>query len=375
MRSRTIVGLSSGPSQQGDIYSSPALYRRIIPSVRTISNLSSVSEQLTPADAGVELSVIIPCYNVELYVEDTIRSLRRNLDDGFEFIFVDDSSTDYTPWILQREIPGLPGGRVITNPTNVGLAAARNVGINAARGRYLAFLDGDDLVMPGYYRQLVAQIRDLQVDFLRTDHVRFTATHRVIDRIQFGPRRRPADPRSGILPTDRNTAVDYPFAWAGVFDRRLAERGLLHFTPGLRTCEDRPWIWRLHLQAESFAAANLLGVLYRRNVANSLSQVSDDRQFDFIPAFDEIVTGAETDWNAERYLPKALRSYSAIICHQLSRMDAYEPHLAEALLRRCEEAVQRLPRQELEAAVADLDPRRQQLMTELMMREPAVTRP
>jgi hypothetical protein len=240
------------------------------------------------------------------------------------------------------------------------------VGINAARGRYLMFLDGDDFIAPGYLRRLLDEIVELQVDFLRTDHVRFTGPHRVIDRIQFGPRRRPADPRTGILPDDRNTAVDYPFAWAGVFHRRIAEQGLLHFTPGLRTCEDRPWIWRLHLQAESFAAVNLLGVFYRRNVQNSLSQVSDDRQFDFIPAFDEIIAGAGADRGAERFLPKALRSYCAILCHQLSRIDNYEPQLARSLQHRCQRAVARLPQPELRRTVAGLDPGRQSLMQRLI---------
>ena len=47
--------------------------------------------------------------------------------------------------------------------------------------------------------------------------------------------------------------MDYAYAWAGMYHRRLAERGLLHFTDGLRTAEDRPWIWRLHREAESFA--------------------------------------------------------------------------------------------------------------------------
>lgn len=321
---------------------------------------------LTPVEPGIDLSVIIPCYNVELFVQDTVRSLYRNLDSGFEFIFVDDASTDYTPSILQREIATLPGGRLISNEHNVGLAAARNVGINAARGRYLTFLDGDDFIAAGYLRKLVSEIEELQVDFVRTDHVRFSGIHRVIDRIQFGPRRRPADPRTGILPEDRNTAVDYPFAWAGLFHRRLAEQGLLHFTPGLRTCEDRPWIWRLHRQAESFAAVNLLGLFYRRNVKNSLSQVFDDRQFDFIPAFDEIVTGAEGDHNADRFLPKALRSYCAIVCHQLSRIDNYEPWLARELRTRCVLAVDRLPQSELRGVIARLDPDRQRLIGELI---------
>lgn len=312
------------------------------------------------------LSVIIPCYNVELYLEDNVRSLLRNVEDGYEFIFVDDASTDSTPQLLQRLAPTLPGARVVTSPINVGLAAARNLGLDAARGRYITFLDSDDLVGPGYYRQLVAQIAELQVDFVRTDHVRFTGNRRVIDRVPFGPRRRPADPRSGVLPITRSTAVDYPFAWAGVFDRRLLDGGLLRFTPGLRTCEDRPWIWRLHLHAESFAVVGLLGLFYRRNIVGSLSQVSDDRQFDFIPAFDQIVADASTDTESDQMLAKALRSYCAIMCHQLSRLDRYEPELAQELLLRSRAAIRQLPQPALAVTISALDPDRRRRISDLI---------
>jgi hypothetical protein len=196
--------------------------------------------------------------------------------------------------------------------------------------------------------------------------VRFSGVQRVIDRVPFGPRRRPADPRTGVLPVDRNTSVDYPFAWAGIFDRRLVERGLLHFDPRLRTCEDRPWIWRLHLQAESFAVVNLLGLLYRRSVTNSLSQVADDRQFDFIPAFERIIAEVGADPEADRFLPKAIRSYCAIMVHQLSRLDRYTPAMAASLTRRCQEAVHRIPRIPLQAALTGLDLARRETLTRLI---------
>ncbi|MCO6705232.1 glycosyltransferase family 2 protein, partial [Streptomyces sp. CHB9.2] len=66
------------------------------------------------------------------------------------------------------------------------------------------------------------------------------------------------DPRDAILPADRTTSVDYAYVWAGIYHRRLLERGLLHFTESLRTAEDRPWIWRLHREATSFAVTDLL---------------------------------------------------------------------------------------------------------------------
>jgi glycosyltransferase involved in cell wall biosynthesis len=314
----------------------------------------------------MRLSVIIPCYNVERYLPDAVRSLQRNVGEGIEFVFVDDASTDRTAELLQRSVASLPGARLVTNPTNLGLAGSRNAGLDVARGEYLAFLDSDDVVAPRYYQALVAQIEELQVDFVRTDHVRFNGNKRVIDRVRFGPRRRPADPRTGILPADRNTSVDYPYAWAGIFHRRLRESGLLYFTQGLRTCEDRPWIWRLHLHAESMAAVNLLGVLYRRNVGNSLSQVADTRQFDFIRAFDQIVADAAADRNRDDYLPKAVRSYAAMVCHHLSRIDRYEPGWALTLQSLCRQAVRRLPQAELALVLDDLDTARRLQITELM---------
>jgi glycosyltransferase involved in cell wall biosynthesis len=318
------------------------------------------------ADPGVRLSVIIPCHNVELYLDDCVRSLLLNLDDSYEFIFIDDASTDRTPELLEQTVARLPGARVLTHRVNRGLAAARNTGLDAARGTYLAFLDSDDLVAPGYFDTLVRTSTELDVDFLRTDHIRFSGNRRMVDRIQFGPRRRPAQPRSGVLPIDRNSSVDYPFAWAGAFHRRIAERGLVHFNPQLRTCEDRPWIWRLHLYAESMAAADLLGVLYRRDIKGSLSQVTDDRQFDFIPAFEQIIADVTADREADRFLPKAIRSYCAIMCHQLARLHQYERHLAKDLQHRCEQAVGRLPQSELRTAVADLNPERRHQMNRLI---------
>ena len=314
----------------------------------------------------VRLSVVIPCHNVQAYLDDCVRSLQANLDDGYEFIFVDDASTDRTHELLEQAIGRLPGARLLHHDHNQGLAAARNTGLDAAGGRYVTFLDSDDLVVRGYYPALVSAIARLGVDFVRTDHLRFTGTKRSIDRIQFGPRMQALEPRTGILPANRNTSVDYPFAWAGIFNRRLIDNGLLYFDPELRTCEDRPWIWRLHLQAESMAVVGLLGVLYRRDIKGSLSQVTDDRQFDFIPAFDQILTDARADRDAERFLPKAIRSYCAIMYHQLSRLDQYQSQLATQLTRRCAEAISRIPRSELRPVMAGLDRDRAKRINQLL---------
>jgi glycosyltransferase involved in cell wall biosynthesis len=302
--------------------------------------------------------VIVPFYNVRQYAPDTLRSLRLNARPEFEFVLVDDHSKDDTPAILERAAEGLSGVatvRLIRHEENGGLATARNTGLDAAQGEYLTFLDGDDWLAPGYLDELVTAIEELGCDFVRTDHVQAAARVRTVHRVPHGRRREVMDPREAILPAERSTSVDYPYAWAGAYHRRLLERGLLHFTDGLRTAEDRPWIWKLHREAESFAVLGLLGVVYRRHVAGSLTQIGDVRRLDFIRAFDQVIEETAADPEADRLLPKAVRTYCAIIAHHLSEIDKFEPGVARRLRAMSAAALTRMPQEVLTDVLDSMD--------------------
>ncbi|OMI33496.1 glycosyltransferase family 2 protein [Streptomyces sparsogenes] len=303
----------------------------------------------------VKLSVIVPFYNVQTYAPDTLRSLRANARDDFEFILVDDCATDGTPEILERAERDLPGAVYVRHEQNGGLATARNTGLDAARGEYLTFLDGDDWLAPGYYEQLLASIEELDCDFVRTDHVQCTGRARSIHRVPHGRRGVVMNPRDAILPADRSTSVDYAFAWAGIYHRRLLDQGLLHFTHGLRTAEDRPWIWKLHREAGSFAVVGLLGVFYRRGVASSLTQIGDVRQLDFIRAFDQVIEETARDRDADTLLPKAVRTYCAIISHHLGNIERFEPTVARKLRSMSAAALKRMPQDVLKEALDSMD--------------------
>lgn len=326
----------------------------------------------------VKLSVIVPFYNVQTYAPDTLRSLRANARDDFEFLLVDDRSTDGTAEILQRARKDIPGARVIVHERNGGLATARNTGLDAADGEYLTFLDGDDWLAPGYFADLVAAAERLECDFVRTDHVQATGRTRTVHRVPHGLRNVALSPRSVILPVDRTTPVDYPYAWAGIYHRRLLDRGLLHFTDGLRTAEDRPWIWRLHREAESFAAVGLLGLFYRRGVASSLTQIGDVRQLDFIRAFDQVVEETSRDADADLLLPKAVRTYCAVMAHHLGSIERFEPAVARTLRTMSANALRRLPSGLLDETLHSLGDRRAALLRRVRRRAggdpaPAVT--
>lgn len=306
----------------------------------------------------IRLSVVVPFFNVENYAAENLNSLANNAAADIEFVLVDDGSTDATSAIIAQGAERLPGANLVRLPRNSGLSAARNAGLAAARGRYLSFLDGDDVAALGHFRALVQAIERLACDFVRTDHVQVRGRQRTLHRTSHSPRGIACAARSGIGSARRRSSVDSPYAWAGIYDRRLLDAGLLHFDEDLRTCEDRPWIWRLHLRAGTFAVVGLRGVRYRRDVASSLTQLGDERQLDFIPAFERIMQQVDADLEAATLLPKAMRSYLAVLCHHLSQPDRYSAMLQRRLRAASAASLRQLPAEALQAAVADLDTQR-----------------
>lgn len=302
-----------------------------------------------------KLSVIVPCYNIEGYVPETVTSLVNNARDDFEFIFVEDRSTkDKTYEALLTLTKRLPHSRVIRHERNGGLATARNTGIDAAEGRYLTFLDGDDWLAPGYLADLVDAIERFDVDFVRTDHVQVTGVERAVHRAPEGRRHTPLDPRTSILPVDDTTMVDYPYAWAGIYHRRLLDKGMLRFHDGLKTAEDRPWIWDLHRRAESYVVASLRGVFYRRGIASSLTQIGDVRQLDFFRSFDLVLAELADDPEVGRLRKKALRNYCVVIAHQLMDRGRFERSVAARLKQLAAEALGRMGEDELGEALVGM---------------------
>ncbi|MEU6344795.1 glycosyltransferase family 2 protein [Streptomyces sp. NPDC046977] len=313
-----------------------------------------------------KLSVVVPMHNVEAFAESTLRSLAFNADPDFEFVLIDDCSTDSTPKIMDKWAEKLPHSVVVRHEKNVGIAAARNSGIEAATGDYLTFLDGDDWYGPGHLQELVRAVIELDCDFARTDHVQATGTERVIRRAPARLRNAVMDPRDGIAPAEMETMVDYPFVWAGIYRRNLFENGEMRYATELRTAEDRLWIWRLHLRAKSYASLGLHGVFYRRGVATSLTQIKDDRQLDFIPAYDSLLRYVQADEESERFMPKAVRTYCAMIAFHIAKAKEYEPSAAQRLRRESAAALRRMPEKVLEETLASIDRNRSRLLGRLL---------
>jgi Glycosyl transferase family 2 len=117
----------------------------------------------------MKLSVVIPCYNVARYAEAAVMSALNQTLRDIEVIVINDGSTDDTRDVLRAiETLSDPRLKIIDQP-NGGLAAARNTGIKAATGEFIAFLDGDDLWYPNKAeRQLTIMNADLTIGLTYT---------------------------------------------------------------------------------------------------------------------------------------------------------------------------------------------------------------
>lgn len=101
------------------------------------------------------VTVIVPVYNVQNYLEKCVRSILAQTFSDFELIMVDDGSTDESPRICDQLAQADPRITVIHKP-NGGLSSARNAALDIALGKYIAFIDSDDYVEPRLLEKTVA---------------------------------------------------------------------------------------------------------------------------------------------------------------------------------------------------------------------------
>ena len=93
-----------------------------------------------------KVSIIVPVYNIEKYIEETINCVRAQTYENWELLLVLDGCTDNTQAVIEENLKEKPDDRIhVILQKNQGAAAARNHGLKEAAGRYIAYLDADDL--------------------------------------------------------------------------------------------------------------------------------------------------------------------------------------------------------------------------------------
>ena len=118
----------------------------------------------------MKITIVIPVYNVEAYIEDCLKSVAAQTYNGdIECIVVDDCTPDGSCAIIERFIKEYNGNidfKLLHHNKNRGLSAARNTGIDAATGEYIYFLDSDDEITPECIELLAEPLKQKKYDFV-----------------------------------------------------------------------------------------------------------------------------------------------------------------------------------------------------------------
>lgn len=186
---------------------------------------------MTPPQA----SIIMPAYNVAPWIGQALDSVLRQTVSDWECIVINDGSSDNTSAVVSS----IKDSRIkLLQQENAGVAAARNKGLGVARGRYITFLDADDIWHPNALERLCAALdANPACDLCWGDFVRFDDDTKVIMPL----------PGTRLWHTGNVWAdilVDC-FIQFGAFCARAEAAAGLQFNTSLRICEDKDWLLRL----------------------------------------------------------------------------------------------------------------------------------
>ena len=216
------------------------------------------------------LSVVIPARDVAPYLQECLAGIVTQSYRNLEVLVVDDGSIDGTGTVARRFARRDRRIRVITQAP-AGPGAARNTGIAAARGRFLAFADADDVVAPHAYRVLLDALAATGSDFSAGSFCRLHGRTRIPVRFADELHR---DPRYGLTLAQEPAALHDVFLWNKVFRRRFWDRAVGALPEGVRY-EDQVPTARAFLRAEAFDL--LPAVVYRWRIREDGSSITQGK--------------------------------------------------------------------------------------------------
>lgn len=204
-----------------------------------------------------QISIIVPVYNAEKYLDDCIKSILEQDFLSFELLLVDDGSMDNSSSICDKY--ALMDGRIrVFHQKNQGVSSARNIGLKNALGSYVMFADADDFFLPGAFSLLLNLIVSTNSDIALANSI-----------VYDGEKKRklfdfPQKYSTHIIQNTPHFAL-----WGYIFKSQIIKDNNLNFLQGLAYSEDRLFIYDMFIHCKSIAYDNSCCYVYRLNPSSA----------------------------------------------------------------------------------------------------------
>lgn len=228
---------------------------------------------------GCMLSIIVPIYNVEPYLEICLKSLTRQTLRDLEIILIDDGSTDRSGEIAQRF--AYEDSRIrLVRQHNQGQGIARNVGLDLANGKYVAFVDSDDWVILSAYEHLVGVAEEFDVDMVmgnvlfcysngrRKDRYKRTDKS-IFERVLSGP--------ECLIRLNEQNAFS-PMIVTYLYRRDMVEKHRIRFEPTIH--EDELWVPQTFCFAQNVKVIDFNFYGYRQREGSTMNSINYRKRYE-----------------------------------------------------------------------------------------------
>lgn len=232
----------------------------------------------------MKLSIIVVAYNIENFIEQSLRSCIFQNANDYEVIVVHNASTDRTLDAIRRVTDEREDiFKIVDNENNEGLGEGRNIGLRNATGEFVMFLDGDDWLSPKSYSRIFPLLMSRNPDVLMFDYVRAWDTggttenpnaHLLFERDISDPQE-----RAKIIPS-------MGVAWNRVYKRSFIDKNGLKFNR--RYYEDIDWNFAVILKASSYYVIPDRLVSYRQR-SGSITKKVDPRHMDMLAQYRDVI--------------------------------------------------------------------------------------
>lgn len=248
------------------------------------------------------ISVIVPVYKIEPYLRPCVDSILAQTYDALEVILVDDGSPDGCPAICD-EYEAADARVTVLHKENGGLSDARNAGLRAAKGDYVAFVDGDDVLAKTFLERLVSAGADIaQCGFCREGE----------DALAADASFETFSGREMLRRMNMDADGAYTVVWNKLWRRELLEDC---FFPVGRQHEDEFFTWRVYWRAASCAVTDAPLYYYRRREDSIMDRGFSPRSLDAVDALQERAETLRAEGDEELAVLT-----EAVLCHRLRGM-------------------------------------------------------
>lgn len=254
-----------------------------------------------------KVSVIVPVYNVERYIEKCLETLVSQTLEDIEIIIVNDGSKDKSIEIINKFIEKFPKKIVYLEKENGGLSDARNYGIAYAKGEYIAFLDSDDYIEKDMYEQMYKIAQKEDSDMVECDFYWEYPNKTKKDIGQVYSNKKEMLQKIRVV------------AWNKIIKTSILEKTKIQFPKGLRY-EDVEFTYKLipNLNKVSFLKKPCIHYIQREN---SISNMQNERTKEIFNVLDNVIKYYKENDYYDEYKEELEYIYARyLLCSSLLRM-------------------------------------------------------